>query len=728
MTAEAERREGTVARVVYANPERGFAVVRMMVDGRIQTWVGDMPSLRDGMLLSATGADEPTDKWGPQFRVRVCVPRMPVSSDGVLAYLCGGVIPGIGPVMARRIVDKYGERTFDALGDRALLLRVDGVGPKIATKIAEAWQGERETATLFASLGITGAVAGKIVSRYKGRAIEMVEREPYRLAQEVSGVGFATADKIAAGVGIRLDDPRRFEAILMEVLNKATGDGHCYLPVKSLVWDAVKLARAPRDDREEPLSGRLDETFQVAVDEAVRMGRLLDDVLPGGAKIVYPKAHYEAERAVADRLRVLRDAGVDPALPGAEEAVAEFEREAGVTLAPEQREAVAMAARSRVVVLTGGPGTGKSTITKAILAVLAKARLTVALASPTGRAAKRLSEATGRPAATIHRLLDFDPRQGGFQRDERNPLTAHAVLLDEVSMCDIFLLKSLLHAVPTGARLVLVGDVDQLPSVGPGAVLRDIIDSGAVPVARLTRIFRQAKGSAISVAAADINAGRRPKGEVWPNPKGEFFMIDRREGAVATRTVVDLVSESIPQQFGFKPADIQVLSPMRKGDAGVIELNKALAARLNPTGPALVRAGITYRVGDRVMQTKNDYGRDVFNGDQGVVAAVDEEEGTLLVTIDGRAVLYGRDDIANLLPAYAITTHRFQGAESPCVVVVLLREHYALLGRNHLYTSVTRGKKLVVLVADPSAVATAVSAARREVRNTRLAARLAEAA
>ncbi len=715
----AETLEGKLIRVRFQEPERGFSVLMVEHDGQIGAWVGTAPTMREGAVLKATGEWE-TGKYGPQFKFTMLVPQLPANVDGILAYLAGGVLPGVGPIMAARIVKRFGEDTFAALADYNRLCQVEGIGPKTAANITEAWKEEAAMGEVMAALaahGVSPVIAAKIVKRYKGRAIDIVTREPYRLAMEIDGVGFATADKIAASVGIAPTDPGRLAAGVLHALNQATLNGDCYVEDDALAEAGAQLLAQPPESLYGAVTA-LEVAHRVVVAEFTSHTRMR----PVRVRAVFPAALHAAELAIATRLTALCAAGSDDPLPGAAEAIAAFEAEAGVTLDGVQRDAVELAARSKVMVVTGGPGTGKSLLTKAILAVFAKSGINVLLASPTGKAAKRLSEATGKHATTIHRMLGFDPQTRGFLHSARNPLRCSALVVDECSMMDCRLFASVLDAIPTGARLVLVGDVDQLPSVGPGAVLRDVIDSGVIPTARLTRIFRQGPGSTISRADACINAGRMPETDPWPT--GEFFMVKETKGEEATATVVDLVSRELPQRFGYKPQDIQVIAPMRKGDAGVIRLNEELAAVLNPHGEQYPAGLVTFRVGDRVIQTKNDYQRDVFNGDQGVITRLDPDGKGMVVTIDGREVHYTRGEVGHLLPAYAITCHRMQGAEAPCIVVVMLREHYMLLSRNLLYTATTRGRKLVVLVADPSAVTTALSETRREVRRTRLAAHL----
>ena len=731
--------EGTLVYVTYTNEETGYSVLKVEPEGAapgaIDTWVGIAPPLKAGARLRGRGRVEDS-KYGLQFRCETIIPILPTGVEGIELYLGSGVLPRVGPALARRIVARFGEKTFWTLtNDPQAMLGVDGIGPATLAGIIEGWATEQSTAELMAFLeqhGASPGLAGAIVKRYKSQAIHVVSTQPYRLALEVSRIGFKTADIIARSVGIAADAPERAQAAALHVLHEMTARGHCYATLNALAdataemlgpgaadaFEAIEVLARPVP----PPVGAPEERWMPARVIVERLDGTLGDPTDDDL-VVYPRGLYTAETELADRIRdIMAQEGAE--LGGAAEAIAAFERESGKTMAPEQRAAVEAVATHKVVVVTGGPGVGKSFVTKAILAVLEGAGLTVMLASPTGRAAKRLAEATGHQASTIHRTLGMREGGRGFMFTRENPLPTAAMVLDETSMMDTMLSNSLFQALRTTTRVVLVGDVDQLPSVGPGAVLRDIIDSGAVRTIRLTRIFRQAEGSQIIEAAACINRGQRPVGAA-PGTNGEFFIFPETDSAAASQKVVRFVASSIPTRFGFDPVrDIQVITPMIKGTCGVIELNRVLQATLNPTGPSLTRGQTTYRLGDKVIQTKNDYDRDVFNGDIGVVVQVYAGDNRLVVDMDGHEVMYEKGYLDHLMLAYAITCHKFQGSQAKAVVVVLMREHFMLLSRNWTYTATTRAEKLCVLIADPSALTTALKETRRELRRTRLAWRL----
>jgi exodeoxyribonuclease V alpha subunit len=580
--------------------------------------------------------------------------------------------------------------------------------------------------------GASPALAARIVRRYGPRAMTVVSREPYRLALDVNGVGFKTADRIAATIGVLPDSPQRMQAGVLQVVHDLTEAGHVWTAQRDVTTLAASLLALDGDD--EDVRARVDR----AADACVAMGRIVLEPSDEG-RVVFAAEMHAAELRLSERLAALAAARAQP-LHGVREAIERFETQARVELAPEQRRAVEEAAVRQVLIVTGGPGVGKTTIVRAILAVLARSGVVVRLAAPTGRAAKRLGETTGAEATTLHRLLDFDPKSATFKRDRNRPIEAGAIVVDETSMLDLPTADALAQAVAPGTRLLLVGDVDQLPSVGPGAVLRDVIDSAALPCVRLRQIFRQAARSLIVTNAHRINEGELP---VTTSAAGapDFFIVDRRDPERARATVVELVASRIPDRFGLDPVrDIQVLTPMNRGPAGAVALNEALQAALNPGGEALVRGARTYRVGDKVMQLRNDYDRNVFNGDVGLVASIDPEEGAMIVRFDGRDVGYEAPDLDNLVLAYACTVHKSQGSEYPAVVIPLLTAHFVMLSKNLLYTAVTRGKRLVVLVSDPRALELAVTRGRLrgvdepgrggrpgdDRRRTRLAARLAE--
>ena len=717
--------EGEVLRVTFENDETGFRVIRVEREGRDkpEAWVGVFQSILPGTRVRATGRYELDGRHGEQLRVETLLAVAPATTAGLEKYLGSGVIPGIGPAYAKRIVEVFGDSTLTVLDQEPERIRdVPGLGDRRAEAVMKAWEAHRAVGAIMIFLQTHGAspsLATRIHKRFGPKAIDIVSREPYRLSLDVWGVGFKTADKIARSIGIAADAPARAQAGVLQTLHDLTGRGHVFSPRPDLVRMAANML----------------EQDEVRVDEAVdalARSRHVTIEDAGDDIAVYPKLLHEAETDVARRVRELLSAGSRGAegapvlarlAAAVEPAIATFEKDARVSLAPAQRSAVEEAAKNKVLVITGGPGVGKTTIVKAILAVLDRAKLSARLAAPTGRAAKRMSEATKREATTLHRLLEFDPKERTFLRDRKRPIATDALIVDEASMIDIELARSLLDALPDEARLVLVGDVDQLPSVGPGAVLRDLITSERVPTVRLTQIFRQAEGSLIVENAHRIQDGLPPASA--DSPDGTFHIIKRDSGEAAAETIVKVITENIPKRFGLDPRrDVQVLTPMHRGDTGTIALNERLQGVLNPDGPTVSRFGRTMRAGDKVMQLKNDVERNVYNGDVGFILRLDPEARQLVVRFDEREVVYEESDLDELTLAYATSIHKSQGSEYPAVVIPLLTEHFVMLSRNLFYTAVTRGKKLVVLVADPRAIRMALAETRKEERKTWLAERI----
>ena len=721
--------EGEVERITFENRETGFRVVKVNVEGRRGSLaiVGTFPQVAVGSRVRARGTLEVDRNHGEQLRTTSVTELVPTTLAGIEKYLGSGLIKGIGEVTAQRIVEKFGLETLKVLDDEPHRLReVSGLGRTRADSLVAAWQEQRSIRDVMIFLQAHGAspmLAARIFKRYGPKAVSIISANPYRLAIDVWGVGFRTADRIAASMGITKDSLERLQAALLQALRDVTEQGNCYAVAEDLIARAAGLltdTNEPEGPSAEMLA-RLGEALEAAVRAgyviAERQGsleRARPDQLEGAA--IYEEKMHEAEQRLARRLGLLAQAEKDD-LRGFAEAVAKFEQETHTVLAEEQRLAVEKAARCPLLVVTGGPGVGKTTIVKAILSVFDRARIETRLAAPTGRAAKRMSEATGREAATLHRLLEFEPKRNAFKRDAKNPLEAGAIIVDESSMVDIWMADALTQAVADGARLVLVGDVDQLPSVGPGSFLRDAIDSGVVPCVRLVKIFRQAEQSLIVQNAHRINAGEMPVVPEPGNTTADFFIIDKRDPDEARKLILELVMNRIPKRFGLDPLrDIQVLTPMHRGPAGTVALNEELQAALNPTGLSLTRGKNLFRVGDKVMQLRNDYDRNVWNGDVGIIASVDPEEETLVVRFaDGgsssepREVPYDGGSLDELTLAYASTVHKSQGSEYPAVVIPLLTTHFVMLNKNLLYTAVTRGKRLVVLVADPRALRLALT-------------------
>lgn len=648
-------------------------------------------------------------KYGSQFRVEQARTTVPATVDGIEKYLGSGLIRGIGPVMAQRIVRTFGADALDIIENSPeKLARVDGVGPKRIAMIAEAWVQQweiKEIMVFLQSHGISAALAAKIYKQYLHAAIETVRENPYCLAADIRGIGFVTADRIARSLGIDPDSPARAAEGLLHVLNGLAAEGHVYYPLGGLLDKAAAMLEVKKDIVMAGL-GRLQKELRLVVD----------------GETAYLPALYAAETRLAENLLAL---GAAPfSRRNAEQALEQAEKELSLHLADEQKKAALLALSRKVTVITGGPGTGKTTIIKSVAAAFHLLGFRVSLAAPTGRAARRMREATGFEAKTIHRLLKFDPLTGGFQYNQNSPLEADAVIIDETSMVDVVLMHHLVKAVPRHAALVLVGDVDQLPSVGPGNVLRDIIGSGKFAVAALTEIFRQARGSRIVTNAHRINRGEFP--DTSAATESDFYFVKEEDPEKAAQKILSLCRDHVPRRFGLHPArDIQVLAPMYRGAAGVDSLNAALQNLLNPKGREITRGARTYRVGDKVMQTANNYDKEVFNGDVGWVTKIDPEDQELVVDFDGRAVTYLFAELDDLVVAYAISTHKSQGGEYPAVIMSLMTQHYMMLQRNLLYTGITRGKKLVVLVGAPKALAMAVKNNKPQNRHSRLRERLA---
>jgi exodeoxyribonuclease V alpha subunit len=714
--------EGVVERITFESAESSFRVLKVAVPGRSDRLavVGTFPPMALGARVRVRGRIEVDKKHGEQLRAESLIELAPDTLVGLEKYLASGLIKGVGPKMAQRIVATFGLASLKVLDEEPhRLVEVEGLGEKRRTALVKTWRDQRALRDVMVFLqahGTSPALATRIVRRYGAAAMSIVSRDPYRLALDVHGVGFKTADRIAASIGVAADSPERMQAGVLQVVHDMTESGHVWTGEEELTARSAQMLGLHGDDTE----GRLD----AALRSLSLGGRVVVEQVQG-VPVVFAAEMHAAEVRLSRRLAEIADAPAK-VLDGVNAAMTAFESGARVELASEQRSAIEEAARRSVLVVTGGPGVGKTTIVRAILAVLAQSKVEVRLAAPTGRAAKRMSEATGAEATTLHRLLEFEPKTMGFKRDRHRPIEGGAIVVDEVSMLDLPTADALAQAVAPGTRLILVGDVDQLPSVGPGAVLRDVLASRAIPSVRLRTIFRQAARSLIVTNAHRINEGDPPVSAA-PGSDADFFVVERRDPDKARETLIELVTTRIPQRFGLDPVrDVQVLTPMNRGPAGALALNEALQSALNPRGDALVRGTRTYRVGDKVMQLRNDYDRNVFNGDVGYVSSIDPEESTMVVRFDEREVPFEGTELDELTLAYACTVHKSQGSEYPAVVMPLLTAHFVMLSKSLLYTAVTRGKRLVVLVADPRALELALSQRRREERRTRLAARLAE--
>jgi exodeoxyribonuclease V alpha subunit len=754
MTIDQNHLSGSVERITYYNAENGYAVIRVAPDtrrmlpyawssgrgGDLATVVGHLPELQPGEWVKLAGEWQRHREHGWQFVAQQCEQGRPATVEGIRRYLGSGLVRGVGKVMAERIVAQFGAGTLDIIdSEPEQLRRVLGIGPKRIGRITKAWEEQRairEVMLFLQTHGVTTGLAVKIYRHYREQALEVVTKTPYRLVQDVHGIGFKTADKIAQALGLAHDDPARIEAGVAYTLNRMAEEGHVYVPQEELEPKSAEILTVPqpavsavithleqsellrRDTLRYPMAGEGEgggksaETPTVREEQAVYLTPLYHSEIGVTRRIRQLLAHP------VSRVRVAFDNRSAPRL------LADREQRAGLELAVQQRTAILTALTHKVTVLTGGPGTGKTTTLRTLLDVLDDLGRTYVLASPTGRAAKRLTEATDRPAKTLHRLLEYQPGSG-FGRNEDNLLDADMVIVDEASMLDLVLANTLLKAIGADSHLLLVGDIDQLPSVGAGDVLRDLIASGVVPVVRLEVVFRQSADSLIITNAHRINQGRMP---LTPPDARDFFLFVKEQATEAADLLVDVVQNRIPRRFGLDPlAEIQVLSPMYNGALGVALLNEQLQQALNPPRSQVAErrhAGRLFRVGDRVMQTVNNYDKGVFNGDIGRITSLDPVEQTLTLNMDGTPVLYDFLELDELAHAWAISVHKSQGSEYPCVVIPVHTTHFMMLQRNLLYTAITRARKLVVLVGTRKALAIAVKNNRTTKRHTALDLRL----
>lgn len=705
---------GIVERVTFHSEDNGFCVLRVKARGvrDLVTIVGHAAAISAGEWINATGEWFNDRTHGQQFKAKFLKTTPPTSSEGIEKYLSSGMIRGIGPVYAKKMVQVFGDKVFDIIEAEPERLReVAGIGLVRAQRITAAWAEQkivREIMVFLHSNGVGAARAVRIYKTYGADAIQVMTENPYRLARDIRGIGFKTADAIAMKLGIDKTAMIRVRAGISYALAEAMDEGHCGLPAEELGPLAVALLEVPK------------ELIEIALELELAEGTVIADSV-GQTACVFLAGLYRAEQVIAQRLKQLASGTlpwpfIDPA-----KALPWIEEKTGLKLADSQIAAIRLALLAKTLVITGGPGVGKTTIVNSILCILAAKGVNILLCAPTGRAAKRMTETTGFEAKTIHRLLEVDPKAGGFKRNAENPLDCDLLVIDETSMVDVILMQALMKAVPDRAALVIVGDIDQLPSVGAGQVLADIIQSGAVPVVRLTEVFRQAATSKIITAAHKINKGIMPD-LTRPEGDSDFYFVNATDAEAAVPMIVDLVKTRIPQRFGFDPVkDIQVLCPMNRGGVGARSLNIELQAALNSVRDRKVeRFGWTFAPGDKVMQIENDYDKEVYNGDVGYIDDIDTEMGELVATFEGRAISYGFGELDTLVPAYAVTIHKSQGSEYPAVVIPVMTQHYAMLQRNLIYTGVTRGKKLVVLVGQPKAVAIAVKNVSGRKRWTKL--------
>lgn len=722
---ETERRgalqtlEGIVERVVYENDESAWSVVRVQESGTgaVVTAVGNLLGVQAGESLRLHGAWTTDPRFGRQFHAETYLSLQPATLEGMERYLGSGLVAGIGKTMASRIVDHFGLETLEVIETHAeRLTEVEGIGAVRAARIREAWQEQRgikEVMLFLHSQGVTPKLAVKIYKAYGKAAVSRIRENPYRLAFDIFGVGFKSADRIGERLGIPRTSPRRLEAGVHHSLVGFADAGHACCVRADLVAAAAFLLEVDHDLVDKAVAS-LADTGWVAIENWSELG-----------DVVFLTTLQRAEVSVAQRLQQIATTPARQIEIQQDRALTWFQQQQSMSLAPEQSQAIRSGLVSKILVITGGPGTGKTTIVNGIVSILEKKGVRMLLGAPTGRAAKRLQEATGREAVTIHRLLDYSPKIQGFLKNRESPLVADLVILDEVSMVDVVLMQQFLQAFPDSGRLIMVGDVDQLPSVGPGNVLSDLIRSGTVEVVRLSHVFRQGARSWIVTNAHRVNSGEMPDLTGTVDQGADFFFVERNEPEHILDTLRELIVERIPKRFGVNPVqDIQVLTPMQRGDLGVANLNAKLQQLLNPNGQVLGRGQREFRVGDRVMQVRNNYDLEVSNGDIGVIDAVHGDPAELTVRFDQRLVRYESSLLDELVLAYACSIHKSQGSEFPVVVVPIHTQHYVMLHRNLLYTAMTRGRRLVVLIGSRRALRIMVESHQVVERRTRLAERL----
>lgn len=691
-----------VERVTFFDNDSNYAILRTKVKKEQVTVVGNFPFPSPGEILDLQGEWITHPKFGRQFKAIHSESTMPASAQAIRKYLGSGLVKGIGPAMANRIVDIFKEDTLEIIENNIERLKeVDGIGPVRIKKIQKTWDEQKAIRKVMVFLqghDVSASYAFKIYKKYGDRSIVTVAENPYRLAHDIWGIGFKTADKIAYSMAVKKDSDIRIDAGLLYVLHELSNKGHVYYPEHLLVIEAAKTLEVDT------------AIISPGIERLREEGKIIVEWIESKKhNAVYLSKYHLCETMSAERLFNLLRHPKTVRKVDTEKAIDWFEGKSEFSLARQQRTAVAKAINEKVMVLTGGPGTGKTTIVKAILDIFSQLTKSILLAAPTGRAAKKMYEATGREAKTIHRLLEFNPKEGGFKHNENNPLICDLIVLDEFSMVDISLFHHLLKAIPKGATFIMVGDVDQLPSVGAGNVLKDIIKSGIISVVKLTEIFRQAQDSSIVTNAHMINRGQMPELTPSKDPDDFYFIQEEDPDRVLLRTIA-LVQKHIPDRFGFDPIDdIQVLSPMHRGVIGTGNLNRELQKYLNPINPEITRGGNIYRVGDKVMQIKNNYDKEVFNGDIGRIQAINEEEKEVAVIFEKQSVIYEYSDLDEIVLAYAASVHKSQGSEYSAVIIPVTTQHYMMLQRNLIYTGITRGRKLVVLVGTKKALSIAVN-------------------
>ncbi|MBF0553248.1 MAG: ATP-dependent RecD-like DNA helicase [Nitrospirae bacterium] len=716
--------KGQVERITYHNEENAYTIAKMKVWDRhdLITVVGNLLSVSPGEVLKLKGEWHNHPKFGEQLKITSAESVVPATVKGIEKYLGSGLIKGIGPVMAKRLVTKFGLETLQVIEtDTKRLAEVDGIGDKRVEMIKKAWDDQKEIRDVMVWLqgnGVSPTYGAKIYKQYGKESVQIVQQNPYRLATDIFGIGFVTADKIAEQIGIAKDSLIRAEAGILYVLYQLSDDGHVYYPYEPLIEECNKILGVERDIIVKAIG-------TISLDKKIVIEDLNQEEYKENNKAVYLAKFHVCEVGIASRLKALMTYPKKLRTFDRDKAIEWVQQELKIKLAENQQKAVREAIDKKVMVVTGGPGTGKTTIINSIIRIYKKLGQRVLLSAPTGRAAKRMSDATGHEAKTIHRLLEFSPKEGGFKKNQDSPLKADLIVIDETSMVDTVLMYGLLKAIPREATLILVGDVDQLPSVGAGNVLKDIIDSGSVPTVRLKEIFRQAKESMIIVNAHRINSGEMPLFTYSGYHIHDFYFFQIEEPEKVIEKIIELCKDKIPQKFGFKPIDdIQVLTPMHRGLVGSANLNAELQKSLNPSQEEFVIGGKTLKIGDKVMQIRNNYDKEVFNGDIGKITKHDKEQHEVVVNYDGRAVPYEYTELDEIVHAYAVSVHKSQGSEYPVVEIPVLTQHYMLLQRNLIYTGITRGKKMVVLVGTKKAVAIAINNNKPQKRYTLLKERL----
>ncbi len=718
--------EGQIDSITYSNEETGYTVIRLVVHGHSDpvTIVGNVISPAPGEILSVKGYWTNHPRFGRQFKVESHHVKSPATVDGIKKYLGSGLIKGIGPVMAARIVEEFGNETLHTIEHRIEdLEKIDGIGPKRVEMIRKAWMDQKEIRDVMIFLqshGVGPGFAARIFRQYGNDSISVVTSNPFRLAMDINGIGFSTADKIARELGFDSNSPARAEAGLIYVMNQLAEEGHVYYPYEPLIEKAMDVLAVGRDIIISGISALVEERKLIIEDISSQTGKC-----DTNNRAVYLSRFHAAETAIAGSILRILDSSSNIRKIDGGKALQWVQARIKIDLALKQVEAVKKAVTVKVLVITGGPGTGKTTIINAALRIYRELGARILLAAPTGRAAKRMSEAASYPAKTIHRMLEFSRQNGGFQRNRERPLEVDVLIIDEASMIDTVLMSNLLKAVPDKAVLILVGDVNQLPSIGAGCILRDIINSGSVTVVELKEIYRQSAASRIIVNAHRINDGLMPELIQGRGELEDFYFIEQEDPEKALDIITELVSTRIPRRFSLDPFDdIQVLSPMHKGIAGTENLNRTLQDILNRSGVSIARGERIFKLHDKVIQTRNNYDKDVFNGDIGRIEDINPEGQTVLINFDGNHVEYDYSELDEISPAYAISVHKSQGSEYPAIVMPLLSQHYVMLQRNLIYTAVTRGKRLVVIVGSKKALAAGINNNRIMKRYTFLSERI----